>query len=254
MGKYFDDIHESWKSQLACMPEEVANSEDVEVAKSAATDHDGFVALGNALTKQLKYRKAANAYSLALELSPDNVDTLRLRAGRYISTLQCELAISDLERCLTLGGDELDIRYRLGLCRYFMGQYEEAMDQLDLCMPLCDDEMGIAVIYWHTLSAYRCRCEATLLRHYHKNMAVGHHTAYEKAVGVCSGLGRAEELANTLDNEPEDMEYVIAAYGLGMFLKHSGEAEKGIRMLGDIISRDGFWPCYSYLAAWQDNQ
>ena len=156
MGKYFDDIHESWKSQLENMPEEVPDSEEVAAAISAAMDHNSFVALGNALTKQLKYRRAANAYSQALEFSPDNSGTLRLRAGRYVSTLQCEFAISDLEQCLILGEDELDIRYRLGLCRYFMGQYKEAIGQFELCIPLCDDEMGIAVIYWHTLSAYRC--------------------------------------------------------------------------------------------------
>ena len=54
-------------------------------------------------------------------------------------------------------------------------------------MPLCDDEMGIAVLYWHTLSAVRTEKAPTLLKYYRPDMAVGHHTAYEKAMRVWSG-------------------------------------------------------------------
>ena len=92
-----------------------------------------------------------------------------------------------------------------------------------------------------------------MLHHYHKNMAVGHHTAYEKAISVCSGQHQAEKLFYELGCERNDIEYVIAAYGLGMFLRHFGEHEIGTLLISGIISRESFWPCYSYLAAWQDN-
>ena len=210
MDKNFCDIRESWRSQLADMPEEVLDSDEVKTARIAATDYDGFVALGDALSKQLKYRRSATAYSQALEFCPNNSAVLRLRAGRYISSLQCEHAINDFEQCLILGGDELDIRYRLGLCKYFLGQYEQAMEQFELCIPLCDDEMGIAVMYWHTMSAYRCKREACLLHHYHKNMAVGHHTAYEKAISVCSGQHQAEKLFYELGCERNDISGSVA--------------------------------------------
>ena len=61
------------------------------------------------------------------------------------------------------------------------------MEVFEGCMPLCDDEMGIAVLYWHTLSAARTEKAPMLLKYYRPDMAVGHHTAYEKAMRVWSG-------------------------------------------------------------------
>ena len=51
----------------------------------------------------------------------------------------------------------------------------------------CDDEMAIAVIYWHTLSCYRCARSPIMLRGYRADMEVGHHTAYQLAVSVFCG-------------------------------------------------------------------
>lgn len=252
MGKYFDDVHASWQSQLAGGECEVGDSGEVAAARAAATDYDGCVKLGKALSKQLRYREAAGAYSMALDWRPDDLGALRLRAGRYLSTLQCGKAQADLERCLALGADELDITYRLGLCAYFLRDYSCAMAHFESCMPLCDDEMGIAVIYWHTLCAYRLGVDPALLRRYHVGMEVGHHTAYEIAMSVCTGAKGVDEALAALDNQPEDLEYVIALYGICLFLGHSGEKAKAAAQMQRLLARDGFWPCYAYLAAWGD--
>lgn len=146
-----------------------------------------FCALGKALSRQLRYREAIDAYTEGLKLEPENLSLLRLRAGRYLTTLQSDPAIADFEKCLTLGAEKLDCLYRIGLAQYYAGRYEQAMEAFEGCMPLCDDEMGIAVLYWHTLSAARTEKEPMLLKYYRPDMAVGHHTAYEKAMRVWSG-------------------------------------------------------------------
>jgi len=79
------------------------------------------------LSTQLRYREAADAFSLALAERPDDLDALCLRAGRYLSTLQSDKAYADFEKCLALGGEELDIKYRLGLCANYAGNYPRAM-------------------------------------------------------------------------------------------------------------------------------
>lgn len=248
MEKPFDEIHASLKSQLCGYPVEVEDAPAVASARSRK-DYEGFLTLGKALSRQLRYREAIAAYTAALELRPKDLPALRLRAGRYLTTLQWDLAMEDFERCITLGGDPLDCQYRIGLASYYAGQFHAAMEWFESCMPLCDDEMGVAIIYWHALSAYRSGKEPTLLKGYRPGMNVGHHTAYEKAARVFAGESTAESLLAQCDKEPEDLEAVIAMYGVYRYL--GGQEES---LLQQILKRDGFWPCFSYLAAWNDHQ
>ena len=204
--------------------------------------------LGNALSRQLRYREAIDAYTEALKCDPENLTALRLRAGRYLSTLQCGEAIRDFDRCLRLGGDRLDCLYRMGIAYYYAGDDAAAEKALESCVPLCDDEMAIAIIYWHTLSAARAGREPELLQYYCKELVVGHHTAYEKAMRVWAGQETPEGMLKQLELEEDDMEYDITLYGL---LKHPECGDKEA-LLGKLLRRDGFWPCFAYLAAWND--
>ena len=105
MEKPFDDLHVGIESQLLNIPEHIPDSTTVSAARKEIDTVDGLVALGQALSRQLRYRQAILAYTRALEIEPDNRAVLRLRAGRYLTTLQSDLALRDFERCLALGGD-----------------------------------------------------------------------------------------------------------------------------------------------------
>lgn len=52
------------------------------------------------------YRESIDAYTEGLKLEPQNLPLLRLRAGRYLTTLECDLAIADFEICLSLGAEK----------------------------------------------------------------------------------------------------------------------------------------------------
>ena len=155
MEKPFDDLHVGIESQLLNSPEHIPDSAAVSAARKDGDTVDGLIALGKALSWQLRYRQAILAYTQALKIDPDNRTVLRLRAGRYLTTLQSDLALRDFEQCLAFGGDKLDCGYRMGLAHYYAGRYSQAAQTFESCISLCDDEMGIAVIYWHTLSACR---------------------------------------------------------------------------------------------------
>ena len=251
MGKYFDDIHAGWNSQLTGAPCEIADTAEISALRNAAADYDSLMALGDALTRQLRYREAAGAYTGALGHRPGDYPAIRNRAGRYLSTLQTEFAMRDLHYCLEHDGDEVDITYRLGLCRYFERLYAEAAQWFERCYPLCDDEMGVSVIYWHTICCYRMNTPPKLLGKYHIGMEVGHHTAYEKAVRVFAGAAPVKDIFDGLEHE-EDMEYVITMYGLCRYLLNTGHIEMYERYMNLLIERDGFWPCFAYLAARND--
>ena len=244
----FDALHAGIESQILNLPAGIPDSQAIRQAKSLPDSVEKFRALGKALSRQLRYREAVAAYTEGLKLEPENLSLLRLRAGRYLTTLQSDPAIADFEKCLTLGAEKLDCLYRIGLAQYYAGRYEQAMEVFEGCMPLCDDEMGIAVLYWHTLSAVRTEKAPTLLKYYRPDMAVGHHTAYEKAMRVWSGTMPLAAALEMLEREEDDLEYGITLYGL-LWYPDCAEREHLSQML---LRRDGFWPSFAYLAAWKD--
>ena len=248
MESPFDALHAGIESQILNLPAGIPNSQAIRQAKSLPDSVEKFCALGKALSRQLRYREAIDAYTEGVKLEPENLPLLRLRAGRYLTPLQSDPAIADFEKCLTLGAEKLDCLYRIGLAQYYAGRYEQAMEAFEGCMPLCDDEMGIAVLYWHTLSAVRTEKAPTLLKYYRPDMAVGHHTAYEKAMRVWSGTTPLAAALEMLEREEDDLEYGITLYGL---LWHPDCAEKA-RLSQMLLRRDGFWPSFAYLAAWRD--
>lgn len=250
MGTFFADIHASAESQLGHISCAIEDSPEV-AALRCAREPEQLLQLAQALGFQLRYREAAEVCSQAISLLPGDIRPIRLRAARHLSTLQTEKAISDFLTCRALGGDEMDISYRLGLCYYMAERYEDAMAELSRCLPLCDDEMGVAVIFWHTLSAWRAdRMPVLLYRSYHSDMQVGHHTAYDFAMQVASEQLPLSAALTRLNNEPEDLEFSIMAYGIAEFMKHNGLAYQPL--MQTLLRRDSFWISYCYIAAWND--
>lgn len=250
MGAFFADIHASAESQLGHAGCTMADSPEV-AALRGAREPEQLLQLAQALSFQLRYLEAADICSQAIALVPRDIRPWRLRAARHLSTLQIEKAISDFLECRTLGGDEMDISYRLGLCYYLAGRYADAMAELSHCLPLCDDEMGVAVIFWHTLSAWRANRIPTLLyRSYHGDMQVGHHTAYDFAMRVASEQLPLSAALIRLDQEQDDLEFSIMAYGVSEFMKHNALATQ--QLTQTLLRRDSFWISYCYIAAWND--
>lgn len=248
MNQFFDELHASWRTELYGLSCGLADSPAIQEAKRAAN----FAELGKAYAKQLRYREAAIAFSLELDDWGEDLSILRQRAGKYLATLQTTLARRDFLRCGELGADELDISYRLGLCDFYDGSCEKAMGYFADVLPIADDEMGIAIIYWHTICAWRSGAAPELLNQYHAGMKVGHHTGYERAVRLWAGKESLTDSLLNLCGEGEDLEFSITAYGVAQYLLHTGMAEQGDDLLRAIRKRDSFWVSFAYLAAWKD--
>lgn len=119
-----------------------------------------------------------------------------------------------------------------------------------------DDDMYIADVYWLVLSQLRAEkadeAQKTLKQHYRPDMYVGHHTAYEKAMRVAAGFAPMEDMLAELDAEEDDLQFAMTAYGLCVLLEAHGETEKADALRQKLLKRDGFWFCFSYLAAYSD--
>lgn len=251
MGQYFADLHAGPESQLGSAPCAIPDSPESAALRGAETVEELF-ALAKALNFQLRYRDALEVYDRILALEPDNALAYRQRAPRFLNTLQPERAIADLLRCRELGGDEADLSYRLGIARYLSGDYAVAMSEEERCFLLVNEEMGIAAMFWHSMSALRCGAEPTLLRYYHPGMAVGHHTAYERVIALLAGSLPWGHMEVLLQQEKSDLEYSMLAYGSAVFRRSLGHEDEAQALLRSILPRDSFWISYAYIAAWND--
>ena len=55
-----------------------------------------------------------------------------------------------------------------------------------------------------------------------------------------------------LGAEEDDLQFAMTAYGLCVLLEAHGEAEKADALREKLLKHDGFWFCFSYLAAYHD--
>lgn len=251
MGQYFADIHADTTSQLLGQPCHIKDTPAVTELRTASS-YDKLLELAKALCWQLRYREAVDVYTRAIALNPENPAAYRQRAARYIATLQPEKAIPDLQYCRKAGGDAMDLSYRLGICYYLAGDYQNAICEFDFCYPLCGEEMGIAAIYWHTLSAWRCKKYPALLDKYHLGMQVGHHISYDRVAALASGRADLTTILKELRLESDDMHFSILSYGVSQYLMHLPHTYQADAMIKETLSHDRFWITYAYLAAWND--
>ena len=223
------------------------------LAESADT-YEGWIAVGDRLSRRMQYREAVLAYTQAVRLAPDRYEALRKRGGKYLATLQTGPALADLKTCLQMGGDEADLRYRIGLCRFYAGDFAQALSEFSQCFSVCSEELGIGAIYWSMIAAWRLGQEAELLREYRDDMAVGHHTAYAFSVRTALGRIPPAEALRVIGAEKDDLQFSMMAYGAAAFCGQLGDNERAASLYRKILERDSFWVSFAFLAAWNDRR
>ena len=258
MGKYFADMHAGWESQFQDLPHGLSDTEEILACRAKPQTYENLLALADALCWQLRFREAIDVLTQAIALCPERMEAYRKRGPKYLDTLQFENALADYIRCEQADGVSVESRYRVGMAHYMMRKYEKAIAAFSGSLAIVpqDDDMYIADVYWLVLSQLRAGKSAdaqkTLSQHYRPDMYVGHHTAYEKAMRVAAGAAEADDMLRSLEAEPDDLQYAMAGYGICVFLESRGEAEKAAALRKRILSRDGFWFCFSFLAACVD--
>lgn len=240
----------SLENQFNDAPCDVEDTEEIARLRKS-DDYQSKVALGSALSAQYRFREAAEVFEAASHIRK-NDPTLYVRlGGAYLTIRKFKAAYDSYMRCLDLGGTKQSVSYPLGVWHYLQEDYRAAAVWFAKCLP-CDDELAIAVIYWHCLCCLRAGSYLELLKYYRPDMKVGHHTAYQMAVALFARQIEVSDVFCKLESEEDDLNYVIAAYGLYVNLAVDGEQEKSDILLRGILSKKAVWPCISYLAAWND--
>ena len=258
MGKYFADVHASHESQFQNLPHGLADTDEIRACRAKPQTYETLLELADALCWQLRFREAIDALTQAIALEPARMDAYRRRGPKYLDTLQFERALTDYTYCEQADGMSIESRYRIGMAQYMLQNYDAATAAFagSLAIAPQDDDMYIADVYWLVLSQLRAgktdEAQKTLRQHYRPDMYVGHHTAYEKAMRAAAGYASMEDILAELDAEPDDLQYAMTAYGLCVLLETHGETEKADALREKLLARDGFWFCFSYLAAYTD--
>ena len=259
MGKYFADVHASHESQFQDLPHGLTDTDEICACRAKPQTYENLLALADALCWQLRFREAIDALTQAIALEPERMEAYRKRGPKYLDTLQFEKALADYIHCEQADGVSVMSRYRIGMAHYLLGKYDAAIRAFadSLAIAPQDDDMYIADVYWLVLSQLRAgkteEAQQTLRQHYRPDMYVGHHTAYEKAMRAAAGAAQMEDILATLDEEPDDLQFAMTAYGLCVLLEAAGEQEKAVALREKLLARDGFWFCFSYLAAYHDH-
>ena len=259
MGKYFADVHASHESQFQNLPHGLADTDEILACRAKPQTYETLLELADALCWQLRFREAIDALTQAVKLEPERMEAYRKRGPKYLDTLQFERALADYTRCEQADGVSVMSRYRIGMAHYLMRKYDDAIRAFadSLAIAPQDDDMYIADVYWLVLSQLRAEkadeAQKTLKQHYRPDLYVGHHTAYEKAMRVAAGFAPMEDMLAELDTEEDDLQFAMTAYGLCVLLETHGEIEKADALREKLLARDGFWFCFSYLAAYSDD-
>ena len=258
MGKYFADVHAPHKSQFQNLPHGLADTDEIRACRAKPQTYETLLELVDALCWQLRFREAIDALTQAVKLEPERMEAYRKRGPKYLDTLQFERALADYTRCEQADGMSIESRYRIGMAHYLMRKYDGAIRAFadSLAIAPQDDDMYIADVYWLVLSQLRAgkadAAQKTLQKHYRPDMYVGHHTAYEKAMRVAAGYASMEDILAELDAEPDDLQYAMTAYGLCVLLQAHDRTKQAEVLREKLLVRDGFWFCFSYLAAYTD--
>lgn len=233
-----------YKSQLFGGVNDICDTEEMSWLRMS-DDYQSRMKLASLLISQYRYCEALEAFAQAEKIRNDDAALYIKTGGTYLTLLRYDEAFSAYEKAIKLGVSEKALAYPLAIRLYLLGEYEKAALMFSGCLP-CDDELKIAVIYFQLLCRLRSGKELTF-EEYSENMSVGHHTAYELAVRVLLGRKDADEaLAET--EKTGDLDFVIATYGIAVYLEENGRKEEALSIKNKLLKREGVWPCVSYLA------
>lgn len=209
-----------------------------------------LIAMGDALAYQMRYNDALVYYERAKRLYPDSYLAHRKCAIRYMSVLDVSRAETELEWCLARCTDKLDVKYLLALCKFYSARYADAKNIFIDCYPLAEgnDEMYIALIYWHLLCSVRLDEDvADALLRYSDTLDCGHHIGYEKTVRLFATDGA--ECEPVIDDE---LNASIFHYGAHAYYLYKDDTVRAAAELDKAYVYDKYFSSFAYLGIYLD--
>ena len=214
-------------------------------------DYESRVKLGNLLSGQYRFLEAVDAYHSAEIIRADDPMLYIRLGGAYLTLRHFDEAKQAYGKSYSLSGSEKSIAFPMGVWYYLQEDYQKAADNFAKVLP-CGDEMKIAIIYWNVLCCMRGNMLDKLTETYRDDMQVGHHTAYKSVVEVILGKTTVDEALTQVEQDKNDLNAVVAMYGIAVYLEYSGQAKEARSLKESLLKRESVWPCIPYLTALND--
>jgi tetratricopeptide (TPR) repeat protein len=243
--------------------------------EASPDDVDALVWLGRRTAYLGRYREAAAVFSLGVERFPDEPKFRRHRGHRFISLRRFDLAIDDLARAAELvqgKPDEVEpdgmpnergvpvsslhfnIWYHLGLAYYLSGDLEGALRAYMECMAVSEiPDKRVATAHWLYMTLRRrgqVEEAERVLEGIDEGMDIIENQNYHDCLMMYSGARTAEALLEEARGAGA-MGLVTTGYGVSSWYLYSGEEEKGVAVLREILA-SGAWAGFGYIAAEAD--
>lgn len=254
------EIHSSIAREMPKMeiekPIKVADDEQVKACRVAVdavpNNKQALLALGDALAFQMRYREALKFYEKARNLYPCDYEAHRKCAIRYMSIMEIEKSEKEFLWCGERTDDNLDIVYRLALCKFYKADFETAKQLFLKCLPLCanNDEMLIAVIYWLLICFVKLNeSYEYALSLFSENIIAGHHVGYMQAVRLF-----AYDDASAVDaiNSNDELNMSMYLYGLYNYYLAKGRKISAEIVFDDTIKLNKYFSSFAYLGAYSE--
>jgi Tfp pilus assembly protein PilF len=205
-----------------------------------------FIALGVAQAGALQMREAVETFTRALAIAPNDPMLYRWRGHRYLSTVQLDRSLVDLERGYALDSTNYGILYHLGIVRFSRGEFDQAADMFSraIVRPPNPGELG-GSIDWLWMSLMRAGRTAEAQAHLQKHRAdsIGDN-AYKARLKLYRGEIKPAQLFTPADTAT--VQQSTLAYGLGNWYLVRGDTANA-RAAFERSVRAGGWPGFGFI-------
>jgi len=248
-----DPVRSGLQAQIFGKEETIEDSEGVRFAKERISKEGESVEtlryLCEKLNLQLRYRETVTNLEKALALDPENIEVMTLLAGRYLTTCRTQKALELYMKSLDGTEDLMGHYYRIALCHFYMGEYEEAKEYLLKGLELSKDnpDMYIAFIYWYIFCFVELGQNIKPAMDLYVEHFVVHHAGYEYAIRLFLG-DAAEEFEE--NSKHDNLTRIMYLFGKYEYYLWKGDTEMAEKTFSETLECDEYWASYSGIAAW----
>ena len=210
------------------------------------------IKLAKALLYQLRYRSASIIYEEIIKES-EELEHLKKLALCYLKTREYEKARNIYKKLNELDDDKLYVNYHLMLVNIYLKNYELVSEIAYKTYELSknNDEMYIAILYWHLVSLYKLDKDPLILLDFYKsNLFIGHHKGYDLAVREAFKIidhNYATKELNLYDELNQSCYYY-----LGYLINKKNNFEWANVLLYENFACEKWWAGFSYLASLEE--
>jgi tetratricopeptide (TPR) repeat protein len=223
-------------------------------------DADALIWLGRRTAYLGRFDEAIRLYAEGIRKHPRDARFYRHRGHRLITTRRFAEAVSDLEKAARLiknRKDEVEpdglpnarnvptgtlgsnVWYHLGLARYLLGDFREALEAYRECEKFSKNpDMLVATSHWLYMTLRRLKREEEaqrVLERITPGMDVIENGDYYRLLLMYKGETTPESLLADAAKERSGVGYATVAYGVGNWHVYTGRPEQSLRLFLELM-------------------